>query len=280
MGEFNENLKRIRKEKGITQDQLANAVGVSAQAVSKWEAASYPDGAILPQIADFLGVTIDELYGRADETISMETRVMRYLRKLGEEKIPAAMFEICRSMFYVLTNEKTYLPSSKEAKESWISVSQMALENMWAQMQQTTDFEYFVLLPETKCGYDKYLKYDERFVEMFKFLAMPNALKAMYYLSNESTMTFFTLESLVTKLSITKENAGLIIEGMLKNDFVWQANINKGDDSEKIYQYIVDGNFLQFMTFAKVLLDRPRGFCMQMHRRSGESTWFKNRTYK
>lgn len=280
MGEFNENLKRIRKEKGITQDQLANAVGVSAQAVSKWEAASYPDGAILPQIADFLGVTIDELYGRADETISMETRVMRYLRKLGEEKIPDAMFEICRSMFFALTNEKTYLPASKEAKESGTNVSQLALENMWAQMRQATDFEYFVLLPETKCGYDKYLKYDERFVEMFKFLAMPNALKAMYYLSNESTMTFFTLESLVTELSITKENAGLIIDGMLKNDFVWQANLNKGDDGEKIYQYIVDGNFLQFMTFAKVLMSRPRGFNMQMHCRSGESIWFKNRTYK
>lgn len=57
MGAFNENLKRIRKQKGITQEAVANAVGVSTQAVSKWETASYPDGALLPQIADFLGIT-------------------------------------------------------------------------------------------------------------------------------------------------------------------------------------------------------------------------------
>lgn len=82
IGAFNENLKRIRKQKGITQEAVANAVGVSTQAVSKWETSSYPDGALLPQIADFLGVTIDELYGRADESVSIETRVLRYLKSI------------------------------------------------------------------------------------------------------------------------------------------------------------------------------------------------------
>ena len=64
---FNSSLKRIRKEKGITQEQLADKVGVSPQAVSKWELSSYPDPQLLPAIADYLGVTIDELFGRAPE---------------------------------------------------------------------------------------------------------------------------------------------------------------------------------------------------------------------
>ena len=66
--EQNETLgKRIaalRKEKGLTQEQLAEKVGVSAQAVSKWENdVSCPDITLLPLLADILGVTVDELLG-------------------------------------------------------------------------------------------------------------------------------------------------------------------------------------------------------------------------
>ncbi len=54
----------LRKEKGLTQEQLAEKVGVSAQAVSKWENdASCPDITLLPLLADILGVTVDELLG-------------------------------------------------------------------------------------------------------------------------------------------------------------------------------------------------------------------------
>ncbi|MFQ9511367.1 MAG: helix-turn-helix domain-containing protein [Lachnospiraceae bacterium] len=52
----------LRKRKGITQDMLADAMGVSSQAVSKWEnELSCPDISILPQLADYFGVTVDAL---------------------------------------------------------------------------------------------------------------------------------------------------------------------------------------------------------------------------
>lgn len=51
-----------RRVKGLTQEQLAEEFGVSPQAVSKWEnGASCPDILILPQLADFFGITVDEL---------------------------------------------------------------------------------------------------------------------------------------------------------------------------------------------------------------------------
>ncbi|EJO5347626.1 helix-turn-helix domain-containing protein [Clostridium botulinum] len=57
-----EVIYRLRKEKGITQEQLANFIGVSPAAVSKWESgASYPDITLLPVIATFFNVTIDIL---------------------------------------------------------------------------------------------------------------------------------------------------------------------------------------------------------------------------
>lgn len=51
-----------RRKMELTQDQLAEAMGVSSQAVSKWENdLSCPDISLLPSLADYFGITIDEL---------------------------------------------------------------------------------------------------------------------------------------------------------------------------------------------------------------------------
>lgn len=61
---ISENISRLRKEKNVTQETLANHVGVSTQAVSKWENGGVPDIELLPSIADFFNVSIDNLFGR------------------------------------------------------------------------------------------------------------------------------------------------------------------------------------------------------------------------
>ena len=64
MKTLGERIADLRKERGITQENLAGIIGVSAQAISKWENnATMPDIMLLPIIADTLGVTIDELFG-------------------------------------------------------------------------------------------------------------------------------------------------------------------------------------------------------------------------
>lgn len=59
---ISENITLLRKKKGITQEELANTLKVSNQAVSKWEAGKCcPDIELLPELAFFFGVSIDEL---------------------------------------------------------------------------------------------------------------------------------------------------------------------------------------------------------------------------
>ena len=59
---FGSTIAALRKEKGMTQLDLAREMGVTDKAVSKWERdLSFPDVASLPKLAEVLGVSVDEL---------------------------------------------------------------------------------------------------------------------------------------------------------------------------------------------------------------------------
>lgn len=75
---LSENIKRLRLEKGITQEKLADFLGVTFQSVSRWERGdSYPDITLLPEISAFFGVSVDNLLGR--NKAQNEERILEYL---------------------------------------------------------------------------------------------------------------------------------------------------------------------------------------------------------
>ena len=56
-------IRELRRQNGRTQEALADALGVTSQAVSRWESGgSYPDMEIIPSIANYFGISIDELF--------------------------------------------------------------------------------------------------------------------------------------------------------------------------------------------------------------------------
>ena len=62
------NIAKYRKAKGLTQEELGAKLGVTNQSVSKWESeVSMPDVMLLPEIANALNITLDDLYGIAKE---------------------------------------------------------------------------------------------------------------------------------------------------------------------------------------------------------------------
>ena len=64
MLKLGEKIRELRKQAGRTQEDLARALGVTCQAISRWEAnGGYPDMEIMPAIANYFGVSIDELFG-------------------------------------------------------------------------------------------------------------------------------------------------------------------------------------------------------------------------
>lgn len=76
-------IKALRKKQGITQEQLAERIGVSFQAVSKWEnRIAFPDITLVPVIAQYFGVSTDELLSY--DSIEKENEIKKAVDEAAE----------------------------------------------------------------------------------------------------------------------------------------------------------------------------------------------------
>lgn len=103
---FANNLRRLRLEKGMTQEQLANTLGVSVQSVSRWECANtLPDVMLLPELARLYGVAVDDLYREDAKAYAnyAQRLVSVYESSERSEDFLAAEQEFLRMPFSALT---------------------------------------------------------------------------------------------------------------------------------------------------------------------------------
>lgn len=87
--ELGKKIKHLRFQAGLTQEQLAEKLGIGAQSVSKWEnAVAMPDIAALPLLAEIFGVSIDDLFD-----VTTEQRLNRIENRMdAEEELPSDVF--------------------------------------------------------------------------------------------------------------------------------------------------------------------------------------------
>lgn len=94
-----ENIRRLRSQNGITQEKLAEYLGVSAQAISRWESETcYPDLEMLPGIASYFSVSIDNLLGYDASEQEQARMVMRVTGLMKSGRIDEAREEARRGL--------------------------------------------------------------------------------------------------------------------------------------------------------------------------------------
>jgi len=102
--QLGEKIKQLRHRDGRKQEDLANALGVSPQAVSRWEAnGGYPDIALLPAIANYFNITIDELFGyskdREEKLRTILSKAEADINKQGDMTETVAMLRAAAEEF-------------------------------------------------------------------------------------------------------------------------------------------------------------------------------------
>ncbi len=95
---ISESIRHLRREADMTQEAVADALGVTYQAVSRWEnGQSYPDIELLPSIAALFGVDMDRLFGIDEE--NMDAQIKKYQRE--EEALESTEERIAHVKSYI-----------------------------------------------------------------------------------------------------------------------------------------------------------------------------------
>jgi len=121
--EFHEKLQRLRKQRGLTQEELAQALYVSRTAISKWESGrGYPSIDSLKAIAGFFGVTIDQLLS-GEEVLTIAEEETKRVKRTSLD-LTFGLLDVSMAMF-------CFLPFfGQKADEAVLSVSLLALRGV------------------------------------------------------------------------------------------------------------------------------------------------------
>ena len=128
MTSIGKKIRQLRKAKKLTQEQLAVALNVSGQAVSKWETEqTVPDISLLPVIARFFGVSMDELFGYRPDALSYTERFLRFMADNGALRFGSFLLRSGRLSPYDIFTD-AYHSGSQIAK-----LGEFYAETIWEQ---------------------------------------------------------------------------------------------------------------------------------------------------
>ena len=261
---LSDRIAELRKERGLTQEQLGQLVGVSAQAVSKWEKGGAPDVELLPALADRLGVTIDTLFGRSQEEIEdMPQMLTRWLEAIPAERRPDQLFHLLATTFTSLTTmghdfyvdvSGTVLPSCYTPDHSWLR-SGLYLINTIGMLIPSEDFPLYMLLPEPAEGYASQLASDEEYRRLFSALSMEGSLELLRYLYGQKE-AFYSVPALANRAGLPLEQVSLVVEALTQCNLLRRRSIELEEGSTDVYVIHDNLSFVPFLYLARWLMEK------------------------
>ncbi len=288
---FSKNLQELRKKQGVTQEKLASHLGVSPQAVSKWENGSYPEGDLLPKISDFFGVSISYLYGQEKEKVSIEQGVLEALAETIENNTGinshAEYFDKMLSIAWAFQigfwrNNKNYYDRGVPAKDNR-TASVITDDAGFGFFSLNKENQFFILNREAEDGYVNNITISEDVRGFFKLLGEKGALEIVRYMLTLKWGECVTASNIAQKTGISEDKVSKLLgdvgqmQGKNNSPFTCIDIINK-DGIEKGYGINQSSAvlFIPLLQIADQLINPPCGYQMQVNTRG--KSWFDRDT--
>lgn len=271
-------IARYRKAAGLTQEELGRAVGVSTQAVSRWECGGTPDVALLPSIADRLGVSVDALFGREVSGGDMKGALADWLGGLPQER---RLDWLCRLVWYACRSLTGHGEDRKLVPDQYLDRCAIPMEDCADSVLLKTvveteqglslgigaeDLSFMLLFPEPKGGYQQFLAADEGYRQLFAALAMPGAVTMLRYLYSRESRGY-TAAALAKALGLPAEQAAQALEAMEKLHLLTRQEIVLDTGETPVWMIREQGALVPFLYLAQLLMEKGDGFQMHWHTR-------------
>lgn len=260
----------MRKEKGIKQEELASAVNVTPQAVSKWENGSAPDIALLPQIADFFGVSIDYLFGRETDTpADATTAFMKEITMLKEDEKHDGIFLRCWDMERAclgFTDEDDIKRIESSISQDQQTYSAYVNDHGFTSMGIANRIRYFLVVPNVKDA-DKALFDGIDYCSFFWDLSNKDVFDTCVALHRREKGRAFTVEFLADKMGITSQRTREVLDVLKKWDLIVTLSLETDEKEQTVYNFKPTQSFLSLLIFAREMIDPPRHLNFHMDHR-------------
>lgn len=276
---FATTLQKLRKQRGVTQEQLATHLGVSPQAVSKWENGSYPDGDLLPRLADYFEVSIDYLYGRDKGETSLEQQLVDAIKAIpvGEEFDRTEQWKRLLQLIWAMQlgfwheNKNYYERMRPEGTNVLASMVYDASGFNYFRLNR--NLEFYTLIKKPEDGFASYFKVTDELVELFSFLGKKDNLHILFYLLSLEAGDAVSVSTVAKRVGVSEKTAQEAVQFLKKcaktnaNTMLWTTSIvNEFDESESLYSVNcqISTLFLLLLAGADTVLNPPESFSLSI----------------
>lgn len=233
-----EKIAELRKARGMTQENLAAEIGVSSQAISKWEnGTNMPDIMLLPIIADVFGVTVDELYGVSRQSDVESDKYNQYKAPdFAWESILETLGKIWESTGDWGSGK--FVPEIKKQFEDNRAQSMICSDTGGAALITPN---LGIVIKEAS----REIFTDDAAGELLAGLSKPVVRKILLY-NWENKNAAYTVSALAKKCEITVDEASEALNFLAKYSIVKKSTLDVGDEEIDLF------NPLDFLVYTKL----------------------------
>jgi len=246
---FGEVVRTERMKKGLTQEKLGEMLGVSSQAVSKWETTGcYPDAELLVPLANTLDVSLDALFRNGQVTERDAALMVFSLMQKENEREGGKPFELIRRLCWVTQGAWFGIYDPTPAADGMSSITD---DDGFTEVSCEPYAPFFSVFPEPENGWGEAVGDGEEIRSVFAALGAPSVMKALLFLLTKEREYLFEPALLTKELGIDAGELDAVMSGLRTLDMVSEAPVVINGECRKLYYYHRNEKVIPLLLFAK-----------------------------